>query len=137
MFLNSWLKKLIYMKFFTNFVIEYEANDLVCLLILILYDLKQSVNIWARTLNQSLKKINFIQNSIDNCFFKCKSDTEFSIRFIYILVHVDNILFISESSISTRTDLSNIFFMTDFRKVKYYFDMKIEWNADHSTLWLN
>src|SRR5438876_5755905 len=115
MFLNSQLRELIYMEFSTNFAAEYEASSLVCLLILVLYDLKQSANIWARTLSQSLKKINFIQNSIDNCFFECKS--EFSIKFIYILVHVDDILFTSKSPTSARTDLSNIFFMTDLRKV--------------------
>ena len=112
------------MKFSTDFVTEYEASSLVCLLILVLYDLKQSVNIWARTLSQSLKKINFIQNSIDNCLFECKSD--YNVRFIYILVHVDNIFFTDESSTSAKTDLSNIFFMTDFEEIKYYFDMKIE-----------
>ena len=39
-FLNDWLRKLIYMKFSTDFVTEYEASNLVCLLILVLYDLK-------------------------------------------------------------------------------------------------
>ena len=125
------------MKFSTDFAAKYETSNLVCLLILALYDLKQSVNVWARTLNQFLKKINFIQNSIDNCFFEYKSDTEFSIRFIYILVHVDDIFFTDELSTSARTDLSNIFFMTNLEEVKYYFDMKIEQNADHSTLWFS
>src|SRR6266536_2646191 len=128
MFLNSQLRELIYMKFSTDFAAEYEASNLVCLLILALYDLKQSVNVWTRTLSQSLKKIDFIQNSIDNCLFECKSGTEFSTKFIYILVHVDDIFFISESSTSTRTDLSNIFFMTDLEEAKYYFDIKIEQN---------
>src|SRR5205085_11166505 len=68
-------------------------------------------------------------------FFECKSD--YSVKFIYILVHVDNILFISKSSASVRTDLSNIFFMTNLREVKYYLDMKIEQNADHSILQLS
>ncbi len=136
-FLNNQLRELIYMKFSTDFAAEYEASDLVCLLILVLYDLKQSVNVWARTLGQSLKKIDFIQNPIDNCLFEHKSGARFSTRFIYILVHVDNILFISESLTSARTDLSNIFFMTDLEEAKYYLDMKIEWNANHSTLWLS
>src|SRR5204862_4795715 len=100
------------------------------LLILALYGLKQSANIWARTLSQSLKKINFIQNSIDNCLFECKSDAGFT----FILVHVDNILFTGKSSTSARTDLSNIFSMTDLREAKYYLGMKIERNADRSTL---
>ena len=125
------------MKFSTDFVTEYKASSLVCLLILTLYDFKQSVNVWARTLSQSFKKIYFIQSLIDNCLFEHKSDTESSTRFIYILVHVDNILFISKSSANTRTDLSNIFFMTDLREVKYYLDMKIEQNADHSILQLS
>src|SRR6266487_2424189 len=107
------------MKFPTDFAAEYEASDLVCLLILALYDLKQ---------------INFIQNLINNCLFEHKSDTEFSIRFTYILVHVDNILFISESLTSARTDLSNIFFMTDLEEAKYYLNMKIEQNTNCSTL---
>ncbi len=47
------------MNFSTDFIIKYEINNLICLLILILYDFKQSVNVWVRTLNQSLKKINF------------------------------------------------------------------------------
>src|SRR5204862_3871686 len=106
MFLNGQLRELIYMKFPTDFVAEYEASSLVCLLILALYDLKQSANVWARTLSQSLKKINFIQNPIDNCLFEHKSD--YSAGFIYILVHVDDILFTSKSPASARTDLSNI-----------------------------
>ena len=60
-----------------------------------------------------------------------------TIKFIYILIHVNNILFISESLTSIRTNLSNIFFMTDLREVKYYLDMKIEQNADHSILQLS
>ena len=124
------MRKLIYMKFSTNFVTEYEASNLICLLILTLYNLKQSVNVWTRTLSQSFKKINFIQNSIDNCFFEYKLSIRFSIRFIYILIHVNNILFIDKSLISARTDFWNIFFITDFEEIKYYLDMKIEWNAD-------
>ena len=118
------------MEFPTGFAAEYEASGLVCLLILALYGLKQSVNVWARTLGQSLKKINFIQNLIDNCLFEHKSSTGST----YILVHVDNILFTNELSTSTRTNFSNIFFMTDFREIKYYLDMKIEQNADYFIL---
>src|SRR2546430_2150599 len=122
------------MKFSTNFATKYKASNLVCLLILVLYDLKQSVNVGARTLSQSLKKINFIQNLINNCFFKCKSNIKFNIRFIYILVHVNDILFTDKSLTSTRTNLSNIFFMTDLEEVKYYLNIKIKQNADHSIL---
>ena len=114
------------MKFSTDFAAEYEASDLICLLILALYDFKQSINIWVRTLSQSFKKINFTQNLINNCFFEHKLNIRFSIKFIYILIHVDNIFFTDKLLTSARTDFSNIFFMINLEKVKYYLDMKIE-----------
>jgi hypothetical protein len=101
-----------YTEFPTEFAAEYETISLVCLLLLALYSLKQSANVWSQTLSQSLKKISFMQNSIDNCLFEQKSHA----RSTYILVHVDDILFTDESLENARTDFLKIFFMINLEE---------------------
>lgn len=58
-----------------------------------LYGLKQAANVWNKTLDNCLKDMNFKSSEIDKCLYK----KHIQDKVCYILIHVDDMLFASNS----------------------------------------
>ena len=120
-FLNSLLKKMIYVKQPKGY--KKNKYDLICLLLRALYDLKQSSREWYFTLREFLKFKNFKHTEFDHFLFI----NEF-IKFI-INVYVNNIQIYNFKRFKHieqfKQDLHKRFAMIDLDSFIYYLGMKI------------
>lgn len=91
-FLNGDLKEDIYMKQPPGF--EEGEGNLVCKLRKSIYGLKQSANVWNKTLHNVLLKAGYKQSNSDPCLYTKHVNEE---GMIYILVYVDDILIASQN----------------------------------------
>jgi hypothetical protein len=61
-----------------------KVPGIVCLLNLALYEMKQSVKLWANTNANNLKSISYIKSKHDNALWFRRTDRT------YVIIHVNN-----------------------------------------------
>lgn len=88
-FLYNFLNKIIYAEHLYLFVIEFKK---IFKLITVLYELKQVLYVWYKTLIKFLKKLRFTQLKLDHKIFMLAK------KWLFIVIHFDN-LFIVGSDI--------------------------------------
>lgn len=92
-FLNGELEEDIYMSQPPGFIEEGNEKK-VCHLMKSIYGLKQSARIWSEKLHKVIIEARFTQSEADSCLYTYKG----SLGEAYLLVYVDDILVISQSS---------------------------------------
>lgn len=121
-FLNGSLKEDIYMEQPEGFAFD---KNKVCKLSKSLYGLKQAAKSWYDTLNQVLKKYNFIQSKTDPCLYSKIVDN----KIIYLIVYVDDFLIsCTDKNLITDTanDLSKYFDLSDLGELHHYLGIQIK-----------
>jgi Reverse transcriptase (RNA-dependent DNA polymerase) len=113
-FLNGHLKEEIYLRQPQGFKI----NDKVLKLNKSLYGLKQAARVWNQTFHDKLLKIGFVQNETDKCLYVLREQE----KLCYLLVHVDDILLVSN-------DLTLLNFCSE--KIGKQFEIKNLGNVKH------
>ena len=124
-FLNGILDEDIYMRQPQGF----KKGDKVLKLNKSLYGLKQAARVWNITLHQQLLNIGFIQNNIDKCLYVLRERNSIC----YLIVHVDDLLFVSnrEETIKSSTELiGNKFELKDLGNVHHYLGIDISRDTD-------
>lgn len=119
-FLNGKLDEEIYMKQPPGF----ENSDKVLKLKKSLYGLKQAANVWNKALNEKLLEQNFIASPHDPCLYFRRDSN----NVCYILIHVDDILIVSNKSHTIRQVASVIgkhFEIKDLGEAKHYLAIDI------------
>ena len=123
-FLYDLLDENVYVTQSENFV---EDSALVCHLIKILYDLKQTSRVWYEIISAFLKKFDLVIFEANHNVFVSKNDK------IYVIVYVDDLLIINDDMkfidfIKKKFDKR--FKMIDLNFAQHYFDIEIVRNDD-------
>lgn len=119
-FLNGNLEEEIFMRQPPGFI----NSDKVYKLHKSLYGLKQAARVWNQTLNDSLLNINFMQCEVDKCLYVLREQG----KICYLLVHVDDIILISNNNQflqSQATKIGKKFEVKDLGNVKHYLGIDV------------
>ena len=117
-FLNGNLKEEVYMKQPKGFI-EKGKENLVCKLKKSIYGLKQSPRCWNSSLDDTLKRLGFVQTSGDPCIYVRSKGEKFIVAF-----YVDDIILAckSEKHLREMKDaLSQQYNMKDLGELNYFF----------------
>lgn len=120
-FLYGDIEEEIYMKQPQGFTI----GDKVCKLKKSLYGLKQSARAWNKVLNDAVVGFGFIQNEVDKCFYTFKRGN----NICYIIVHVDDILVVSNNEKvidDFKFYIGKLFEMKDLGNVKHFLGIDVD-----------
>lgn len=120
-FLNGTLEEEIFMRQTQG----YKVSDKVYKLKKSLYGLKQSARLWNTTLHQLLSKIGFEQSDIDKCLYVLREHN----KTCYLILHVDDLLFASDSEAfitSTASKISTKFELKDLGQASHYLGIDIK-----------
>lgn len=124
-FLNGKLSEEIYMKQPPGFKI----GEKVYRLKKSLYGLKQAARVWNETLHHSLINCGFKQNDTDKCLYSMNSGGDI----VYLLIHVDDILAVTNKEAFARNLMMRIgkdFELKDLGEAKHYLGIDINQNAN-------
>ena len=119
-FLNSITKDTIYIKLLDG----YKDRDLVCLLLQVLYRLKQSLRLQQQTLQTKLAKLGFYLSTSNNYIYSTKE----GLKDIIIITYVNNFLLIRLDITKIqklKTQLGNIFQIKDLGLCSYFLSLQI------------
>jgi transposase InsO family protein len=121
-FLNGILKEEVYMKQPEGFITKGQEH-LVCNLKRSIYGLKQSPRCWNSALDDSLKKMGFVQTASDPCLYVSSEGDLFMIG-----VHVDDIILAGKSNrriAEVKEDLAHRFEVKDMGELHYFLGLKV------------
>ena len=107
-------------------------TDWVCCLNKTLYDLKQSLQIWYKTLIRFLQKLGFEPLAADLSVFVRNN--------IFITVYVNDLLIVRQFKLKIqeiKNKLSIKFQITDLELCSYYLDMRVTQNRSNHTIYLS
>lgn len=132
-FLNGKLSEEIYMKQPEGFV-EKGKKHLVCKLKKSIYGLKQSPRCWNFALDDTLKKLGFVQTSGDPCIYVNSKGEKF-----IIAIYVDDIILCCKSEKYLRKikdSLSQQYNMKNLGELNYFLGVKIVQDCDKGQVWI-
>lgn len=124
-FLNGTLEEEIYMQQPPGF----QKGSEVFKLKKSIYGLKQAARCWNQKLHQVLEENGFKRNEVDGCLYTRKEGS----YICYILVHVDDLLVVTNDELMTSGVMKSIgqnFEMTDLGNARHYLGIDITEDAD-------
>lgn len=124
-FLNGTLEEEIYMQQPHGF----QKGNEVLKLKKSIYGLKQAARCWNQKLHQVLEENDFKRNEVDGCLYTRKEGS----YICYILIHVDDLLVVSNEELRTNEVMKSIgqnFEMTDLGNAKHYLGIDITQDDD-------
>ena len=134
-FLNGDLHENVYMAQPEGFVVEGKEH-LGCRLKKSIYGLKQASRQWYLKFDEIIKKIEFKENSVDNCIYvKFRGS-----KFIILVLYVDDILLASSDKnllLETKRYLSSNFDMKDLGEASYVLGIEIHRDRSKGALGLS
>ena len=130
-FTESFLKKIIHMKFSSNVDLFFEQTLLIRRN---LYELKQTIKDWHERCVKKLFKMSFEQTAIDFCMFRHKK------RNITLFVYVDDVCVVVKSLEHInwfKNEFKKMFKVKNLKKMKKILDIKIIRDRKRRTIRLN
>lgn len=107
-----------------------ELPNYVCKLKKAIYDLKQAPRARYNELSQFLERNNFKKSQADTSLFIFQHHT----NIIYILVYVDDIIVIGNSSSTVLDIIKKLFALKDMRPVHYFLGVEVYQTKDNIML---
>jgi hypothetical protein len=131
-FLNGDLKEEVYVRQPAGFIVVGQEGK-VLRLRKALYGLQQALWAWSSKLDNTLKKMNFIQSEHEHAMYRRSCDSDV----LLIGVYVDDLV-ITRSSLATveefKEEMKWVFLMSDFGLLSFYLGIEVRQDAGGITL---
>jgi hypothetical protein len=131
-FLNGDFKEEVYVRQLTGFVVVGQEGK-VLRLRKVLYGLRQALRAWNSNLDDTLKKMNFVQSEHEHAMYMCSHGDDI----LLVGVYVDDLVITGSSLVAVeefKEEMKRAFLMSDLGLLSFYLGIKVRQDAEGITL---